>query len=149
MAFGVSQWNVQKEDSTSIGTVLFCITATPLSFLVPLEDQEVDKIPGEARFECEVSKPNLKAVWKFAGKVSAFPNIVVLIFNLIQIQDFGRKIETLFRAYSHSHTTRRTPGKRHQANSGTHCCLWECSHSSQAASKDLNTNGTQICARLV
>ena len=47
----------------------FVLSATPLSFLTPLEDQVVEEIPGETTFECEVSKPNLKPSWKFAGKV--------------------------------------------------------------------------------
>ena len=34
----------------------------------PLEDQTVEKIPDSATFECEISKPGLKADWQRDGK---------------------------------------------------------------------------------
>ena len=44
------------------------LSVEPVDFLTPLEDQEVNEIPGTATFECEISKKNLKAEWRKGGK---------------------------------------------------------------------------------
>lgn len=42
---------------------LYSSTEAPVEFLTPLYDQRVKEFET-ATFECEVSKPNLKAVWR-------------------------------------------------------------------------------------
>lgn len=45
----------------------------PINFLIPLEDQEVNVLPGVATFQCEVTKIGLKPEWK-QGSTVLTPN---------------------------------------------------------------------------
>ena len=40
----------------------------PIHFVTPLEDQTVDVIPGEAKFECVITKLGVTAEWQRQGK---------------------------------------------------------------------------------
>ncbi len=58
------------------------ISVEPINVLRPLEDQTVNVIPGEATFECEISKKNLTPEWKCAGKtLSAGDKYEMVSFN--------------------------------------------------------------------
>ncbi len=47
----------------------FSVTVETLQFIRPLEDVTLNDIGLEARFECEISKADLKAEWKKGKKV--------------------------------------------------------------------------------
>ena len=47
----------------SFHAISFCIAEEPIEFIRHLQNQEVDTIPGEATFECEISRSGITMVW--------------------------------------------------------------------------------------
>ena len=70
----ISFWNIVLTNyfyaKIFIKCLFYCIyfryilPVEPVNFLIPLEDQVVEQLPGEATFTCQISRTDLSATWK-------------------------------------------------------------------------------------